>query len=180
MPRRRISEWLSPVIRNPLELMRDRQFNDTTVDSPSTTANYLYLLGALRSKAPGAWADNKLTLTQNFSSAAYLAINTISKQLSSSEMKIMERTGDVQSGDVQLEFSEPSVQFFENPNNEDSWGGLSYSAGQQLGLTGTTLVWNPTLDENEPPSEMYILPTASCLPWPPSPVYPHGSYLVQP
>lgn len=180
MARRRVSEWLGPAIRNPLELMRDRQYQDTTVDSPSVTANYLYLLGALRSKAPGSWADNKLTLTQNFTSAAYLAINTLSKQLSSSEMKIMERTGDVQSGDVQLEFTEPSVRFFEDPNNEDTWGGLSYSMGQQLALTGMSLVWTPTLDENEPPSEMYVLPTASCLPWPPSPVYPHGSYLVQP
>lgn len=95
-------------------------------------------------------------------------------------MKIMERTGDVQSGDVQLEFTEPAVSFFEDPNNEDTWGGLSYSMGQQLGLTGMGLVWCPTLDENEPPTEMYVLPTASCLPWPPSPVYPHGSYLVQP
>lgn len=34
--------------------------------------------------------------------------------------------------------------------------------------------------ELEAPSEMYVIPTATCLPWPPSPVYPHGSYLIQP
>jgi hypothetical protein len=181
MSRRRISEWLQPAYRNPLSLMQDRQFNDSiSIDAPSTTANYLYLLGALRSRAPGQWSSNVLTLTQNFTSSIFLAVNTMSNQMASTEMKIMERTGDVQAGDVQLEHTEPAVRFFEEPNDEDSWGAFSYSISQQMGLTGMSLIWLPQLDENETPSEMYVLPTASCLPWPPSPVYPHGSYLVQP
>lgn len=158
----------------------DKLPKDSVIDAPSTVANFEYLLAALRSKAPGQWSQNLLELSRHFTSAAYLAINTLANQASSAEIHVFERTPDPHEADIELPWTEPCVRLLENPNNDDSAGDLWYQVTQQLSLTGIALVWKPTYNEYQIPEELYTITSSSALPWPPSPIYPHGSYLIQP
>lgn len=174
--RPRIADWLD----TPEAVFTSRLNNDTVIDAPAATANWQYLLGAMRSKAPGAWPQDQLELTRHFTSLIFLAVYTMMKQTESAEMRVMERTRDPLDGDIEIPWSEPVVQLLEDPNDEDNWQDLAGSMTQQAGLTGTALLWKPTYNEMQIPGELYVIPTASALPWPPSPVYPMGSYLIQP
>lgn len=168
----------------PIPDFTGRLHNDTVVDSAAAARDFDYLLGALRSKAPGMWVDNKVELTRHFTSSIFLALNTMCNQAAAAEMRIMEITDDPEVGDVELGWDEPAVQLFDQPNGDDDGPDYIYSTTQQLGLTGSALLWYPGMgDDSDPswsPTESYVIPTATALPWPPSPVYPNGSYLVQP
>ena len=157
-----------------------RGFKDSVIDAPSTVANFEYLLAALRSKAPGQWSQNLLELSRHFTSAAFLAINTLANQAAAAEKKVMERTPNPYDGDIELAQTEPACRLLDDPNNDDSFGDLLYQITQQLSLTGIGLVWKPVYSTADIPTELYTISSASALPWPPSPVYPHGSYLIQP
>lgn len=153
-------------------------YKDAIIDAPSAVANYEYLLGALRSKAPGQWSQNVMELANHFTTVPFLAINTISNQASLSERECFER--GMEEHDYKLPWHDPLCRIIEQPNDDDHWSDLIYQIFQQIGLTGIALVWMPTWKEGQKPTELYVLPTSSCLPWPPSPIYPNGSYLVQP
>lgn len=180
-PRPRMSEWLALHPGKPApNRFTERLYSDSTIDAPSVVSNYEYLLGALRSRAPGQHSSNTQVLANQLTSGIFLAINTQQKQVEISEWKIMEKTHDKKVGDKELDENDPCVQFFQDPNNEDEWVDVASGDCQQLGLTGMALNWIPKLHEKHLPDEMYMVPTATALPWPPSPVYPHGSYLIQP
>lgn len=180
--RPRYSEW-TPT--NPISgigsghVPRDG-YKDSIVDTPSAVANYQYLLGALRSKAPGQWSQNLLELANHFTSAAFLAINTLANQTAACTKKVFERTLDPVEADIELPWSDPVCRMLDEPNDEDYWSDFMYQISQQLSLTGLALIWKPTYTSGEIPKELYVLPSSSCLPMPPSPIYPNGSYLVQP
>src|SRR6516162_9381167 len=165
---------------DPVRKFTDRLSKDTVIDAPSVVANYQYLLGALRSQAPGQWSRNYLELSNQFLSVIFIAIYTMMKQSGEADMAIKEKTHDPEIGDIALPHTEPVCQVIDNPNQDEFWADMAIRVTQQTGLTGTALVWHPSYSELDMPTEMYVLPTSSCLPWPPSPVYPHGSYLVQP
>ncbi len=153
---------------------------DNVIDAPSSVANYMYLLAALRSNAPGQWSANLLELSNHLLGPVYLAVNTMANQAAAADMKLYERTEDPLESDIELPYTEPVVRLLEDPNNDDSFGDLMYQTSQQIGLTGIGLIWKPPSGLGDVPSELYSIPTATALPWPPSPVYPHGSYLIQP
>ena len=155
-------------------------YEDSIIDAPSTVANYEYLLGALRSKAPGQWSQNLLELANHFTTAAFLAINTLANQTSASTHKVFERTIETNESDIELPWTDLICRILDNPNDDDHWSDFAYQISQQLSLTGLALIWKPTYYSDQIPEELYVLPSSSCLPWPPSPIYPHGSYLVQP
>jgi phage portal protein BeeE len=111
--------------------------------------------------------------------AAFLAVNTLANQVAACEYHVYERTPDPHEADLELSWSEPVCRVLHNPNDDDDWSDFSYQVSQQLSLTGTALVWKPA-EGDEVPQELYVLPSAACLPWPPSELHPGGSYLVQP
>lgn len=167
MKRPRIADWLD----------RPGVSKDTVIDN---VASFEYLLSALRSRAPGQWSANLLELSRHFTSAVFLAINSMGNHAAAADVKCWERSLDLTDGDRELGWDEPLVQLIRNPNNDDSTGDFLYQIAQQLSLTGMALVWMPRTTTLEIPSELYVIASASALPWPPSPLHPHGSYLIQP
>lgn len=172
-----LSDWLDSI--GPGDLYRELP-KDSVIDAPSAAANFQYLLAALRSKAPGQWSQNVLELSRHLTGAVFMAVNTMANQAAAAEMKVYERTPDPLEGDIELPYTEPVVKLLEDPNSDDSFGDLMYQVSQQIGLTGIGLIWKPQWGEHDVPTELYSIPTASALPWPPSPQYPNGSYLIQP
>lgn len=169
MPRPRLRDWLNPTrIGAKAHVRADDGFA------------YRHLLAALRSNAPGQWSQNPLEQARHFTSAVFLAINTLAKQAENAEFKIFERDDDPDNGLAELPYSDPLCRLFEDPNPEDGLGDLLYQITQQLALSGISLVWAPRDNPLGLPSELYSIPTATALPQPPSPEYPGGSYLVQP
>lgn len=134
-----------------------------------------HLLSNIRSKAPGMWSSNVFELSRNFTSVVFLALNTLAEQASNCDIKIEERLLD---GYKELNWTEPVSQFLEKPNPLDSFGDIIYQIIQQGGLTGTTLIWMPKIN-NAIPQEMYVMPTALMLPQPRSDQFPNGYYLYQ-
>jgi phage portal protein BeeE len=134
----------------------------------------------MRSKAPGQWSQNIIELANHFTNVAFLAINTLANQAAACEKKVYERADDSYDGHEELNWSEPVCRLLDQPNDDDDFSDLMYKISQQLSLTGIALIWKPIIRENDVPGELYVLPSSSCLPWPPSPIYPNGSYLVQP
>lgn len=179
--RQRISNWIREVQgRRSDDPYTSRLNNDTQVDAASVVSNWEYLLRALRSRAPGMYSQNVQALSQHFTSGVYLALNTMCKQAAQAEWRIFEEIGSPHEPDVELQKHEPVVKLFKNPNNEDDFVDILAQLTQQIGLNGIALEWIPVWGNQIQPEEMYIIPTATALPWPPSPVYPHGSYLIQP
>lgn len=143
MKPKRISEWLgepSQVDRPP---PKRRMFNDTTVDAGSAASNYQYLLGALRSRAPGMYSANVMELARHFTSGIFLAVNTQCNQAAAAEKKVMEKTHDTKIGDIELTYDEPACKLLDEPNTDDDWPDVMYSLTQQIGLTGMALLWAP-------------------------------------
>jgi hypothetical protein len=140
------------------------------------------LLTALRSKAPGQWSQNVFELSRHFTSATFLALNTLATHASDSTFSVVERVDDpdAPNGEVELPWYDPVHQFFENPNPNDTFSDLMYQAMQQKGLTGMAMAWTPPAETDDEPAEMYVLPTANCWPLPASPDFPHGAYRVLP
>src|SRR6185295_6189462 len=137
------------------------------------------LQATLRSYAPGQWSQNIGELARHFTSAAFLAVNTLSKHAMDSTFALYERTDDPEApnGEVQLPWHDPACGLFEDPNPVDTFADLMYQSTQQLSLTGLDLTWRVPGERDEP-TELYNLPTANCWPMPISPEYPHGAYRV--
>lgn len=139
------------------------------------------LLTALRSGAPGQWSQNLLELSRHFTSAAYLAINTMSVQGSASTFEAYERTHTSASpnGKRALGWDDPIHQLFEDPNEQDTWQDLLYQTIQQKCITGLVLTWAPKFRDGDI-SEIYPIPSATAWPMPPTYDMPHGSYRIIP
>jgi len=182
--RPRLSDWLGAAAPNVRQRIpsdfTDRMTLDSTVDVTSTTSGWHYLRAALRSRAPGQWSVSRQELARHLTSSIYLAINTMQKHAAAATKQVFERTNDQKTGDIELGPQERICQLLESPNNDDTWGDVMEGITQQKSLTGISLTWTPQENDNDVPTELYVIPTASALPWPPSPIYPHGSYLIQP
>jgi phage portal protein BeeE len=171
MKRPRLRDWLNPTSAAP-EAKAHVRADDAYA--------FRHLLAALRSNAPGQWSQNPLEQARHFTSAVFLAINTLAKQAENAEVKVLVRDDNPDNGFEELPYSDPVCRLLEDPNPEDNAGDLWYQITQQLSLTGMSLVWAPRDNPLNVPSELYVIPTATALPQPPSPDYPEGSYLVQP
>ncbi len=169
-----------PGVKPSFQNNAQRMYNDTIVDSNSTDMGFNYLLGALRSRAPGQNTANVLELARHLTSGVFVAINTLCNHARSAERKVFEKTHDPKFGDKEIPDTEPVFQLLNDPNNDDDWADIMEDLTKQMKLTGSALLWLPGFEDGYIPSEMYVIPTATALPWPPSPIYQHGSYLVQP
>jgi hypothetical protein len=167
MVRPRLNDWIGTSAR-------------ATPSAPALRDQGL-LLSTLRSYAPGQWSQNVGELARHFTSAAFLAVNTLARHAMDSSFALYERTDDPEApnGEVQLPWHDPACQLFEETNPIDDFADLMYQSVQQLSLTGLDLTWSVPSGRDEP-GELYNLPTANCWPMPPSPEYPHGAYRVLP
>ncbi len=171
MKRPRLADWFNDARPRPAPA------RDTVLDSP---AGYQYLLAALRSRAPGQWSQNLLELSRHFTSAIFLAINTLAKQAENADWRVYERDPGEPESKTQLPHTDPLCRLLEDPNAEDSTGDLLYQVTQQLSLTGISLVWTPRHNPLDIPSELYVIPSATAFPLPHSATYPDGAYRVMP
>jgi len=168
--RPRIRDWLDT------DAPKQAPVRDTVVDSPF---GYHYLLAALRSRAPGQWSQNLLELSRHFSSAIFLAVNTLANQ-AAAEHRVYERDPDEPESKTQLPHSDPLCRLLEDPNSDDSTGDLLYQITQQLSLTGISLTWMPRNNDLDVPSELYSIPSCTAFPLPQSAGYPNGAYRILP
>lgn len=169
--RPRLADWFNDTRPRPAPA------RDTALDSP---AGYHYLLAALRSRAPGQWSQNLLELSRHFTSAIFLAINTLAKQAENADWRVYERDPDEPESKTQLPHTDPLCRLLEDPNPDDSTGDLLYQIAQQLSLTGIALVWTPRNNPLDVPSELYVIPSATAFPLPHSAAHPDGAYRVMP
>lgn len=151
--------------------------NSGLINAQGSQQEYLYR--ALNIRSPGQWSANQYELSRHFTSAAYLAINTLANQAAASTWKVMQETPDPNDGDEELPPYDPLVKIFKYPNEDDSIGDLSYQISQQISLTGVALLWTPKVKSNVP-NEFYVIPTVSALPMMPSNSLPQGSYQIFP
>ena len=147
------------------------------------------LLMAMRSRAPGAWTDDRWQETNSLQGIQYLAIHRTCEQLSQSEFQVFEK--DEKHPDGKRPASSPGglklIQRLQHPNSRDSFGDWMYRCGQQINLTGSALTWMvPNKFDGDSPKgqsilEMYCIPTATAIPQPAvNPQYPDGYYRIQP
>lgn len=156
-----------------------------TRQEPSRAYNDVQrLLIALRSHSPGPWTANLMELSRHFTSAVYIAVNTLATHASRSTFHVFERTDDpnVPGGEIELPWTDPVHELIENPNPEDTFADVMYQSVQQLSLTGMSLTW--VVPGGSGPAEFYNLPTANCWPLTAGTYdpkrYPHGGYRVIP
>lgn len=180
----RLADWLnSPTISKDMSPAQDGGLKDFLV--------------TLRKGAPGQWSQNLIELARHKVGMVFLAVNTMSNQMYGSSFGIFERIKGKASrnqgagndarqvmtgGQVQLPWEDPIHQFFENPNNQDTFGDILFQANDQISITGTALIWTPPNDRGRfsQPKEMYVIPTATAWPMPPSDTYTNGAWRVSP
>jgi phage portal protein BeeE len=167
----RLRDWLNERDEVPPRFARENFGN---------TYTFKYLLDALRSRAPGQWSQNLLELSRHFTSAIFLAVNTLANQVAAAEWKAYERDPDIPDGKSQLHHTDPLCRLIEDPNGDDSTADLGYQLTQQLDITGMALIWVPRDNALDLPSEMYVIPTATAFPLPQSDGYPQGAYRILP
>lgn len=146
------------------------------------------LLDSLRSRAPGIWATNKISLAQSMRGLPYLAINTLATQFAAAKPVLYQEVDDEldEDGRIRLSRSDPMYRVLKKPNPLETWGDVAYQMSQQLDTTGMCLIWLPTessttgQDDGFEPQEMYVIPTGTAFPLPRSPQYPEGAYRVIP
>lgn len=73
--------------------------------------------------------------------------------------------------------SHPAARLLTRPSWRFDGGLFRYQLIQQLDTTGTALVWAVPNSAGSP-AELWVIPTGSAQPQPPSPTYPEGSYRV--
>lgn len=156
-----------------------------TLQMPRQLNELQHLLVSLRTRGPGPWTVNVMELARHFTSAVYIAVNTLGTHASRSTFHIYERTTDrsVPNGETQLPWDDPIHELFEEPNPEDTHADVLYQETQQLCLTGMSLTW-VVPGAHGWPAEFYNLPTANLWPVPPG-VYngrdfPRGAYRAIP
>lgn len=165
MTRPRLNDWLS----------------SPAAPRTKSASDFSSFLGAMRQGGPGQWSQNLLKLSQHFTGAAFLAINTKATQASGSRFEIFERTDDPDApeGKRQLPHYDPIHELFEDPNPQDTFHDLLYQVTQQRGLTGISLTWKVPTRAGDV-REIYSIPTATAWPVPPTPEMPRGAYRVLP
>lgn len=148
----------------------------------STEAAYQYLLGSLRTNAPGYADQNFFEMARAYTGSVYLAINTLVTQCGQATYKLYEEDPDEPDSKTPLSHYEDASQLIHEPNPDDTFQEILEQTALQYNLTGTAALWVPhdVDDPDDVPREMYVLSTASLLPQPISPDYPNGAYLVQP
>ena len=74
---------------------------------------------------------------------------------------------------------DPLVKLMKEPNPSQSGGLFNYERLQQLGLTGTALIWNVPNQKGKP-IQRYVVPTAIAQPNRPTTEFPNGYYRIMP
>ncbi len=167
MARQRLSDWMTSPSTAPADTGNARSLD--------------ILVSTLRASPPGQWSANVFELSRHFTSATYLAVNTLAKHAMDSKFKLHERvdSADAPNGKVELAWHDPAVDLFENPNPVDTFADLMYQTVQQLSITGMGMTWAPPSERDEP-AELYNLATCTLWPMPPSPQFPFGAYRASP
>ena len=141
------------------------------------------LLGALRSKAPGGWTDDRWEQSRRFTDIAYVGIHRQNELLTQCEFQVFREAPDDPEGKRPVDRKEPAyelVKLLKRPNDEDSFGDLVSQWNLQLDLTGTALTW-VVPNALGKPRELYSIPTATAVPQPiVTPQHPQGCYRIQP
>lgn len=149
------------------------------------------LLGALGSRAPAGWTDDRWEQVRQFTGIQYVAIHRISDQMSQGEFQVFHEDESHPEGKRPVSRDDPPeggrdcrpydlVKLLKRPNEEDSFGDLMYVWNQQLDLTGTSLTWT-VLNQLKYPYRLYPIHTPTAVPQPTvTPEFPQGCYRVQP
>lgn len=172
-------------------------------------AGYLQKVSALRpylaGTMPGFWSSDHISESQRYTNFTYCAVTALCDQAAQATVTVY-RTGGTKkakdrrrrlnkrlgqrkksSGNQQhqaddrepMDSRHPLVRLLNRPNPEQSGSSLRYQCMQQLSLHGTAHVWIIRNDYGTP-VELYVIPTASAVPLPPSNEMPRGSYRVSP
>jgi hypothetical protein len=152
---------------------------------PKTLNELQHLLVSLRSRGPGPWSVNVSELARHFTSAVFVAVNTLMTHAGRSTFKMVERTTDpsIPNGEVELPWDDPLHELIETPNPEDTLSDYIEQTVQQRSLTGMACTW-VVPGSGGKPAEFYSLPTSNLWPVPPG-VYngnhfAHGAYRAIP
>ncbi len=163
--------------------------------SLDTSASFIRLLQAYRSKSPGGWSDDRWEQSRHFVGISYVAIHRQNEMLVQSEFQVFKKDINHPEGKRPITPNDPPegpertaknirpydlVRLLEKPNNEDGFGSLLENWNLQLDLTGTALTWMVP-NQWGVPFELYSIPTATAIPQPiVNPAFPHGYYRIQP
>lgn len=142
-----------------------------------------YLM-SLRSDAPSQWTSSHLTESQRSRGAVYVALKVLMDQAASATLRCYHWDPDARmEGDTSartpLPRDHPLSRLFHRPNNHESGSYLRRKIVQQLGLTGTSLLWRVNNGLRKP-AELWSIPTGTYQPVPVSPEYPDGAYRIMP
>lgn len=142
------------------------------------------LLQAMRSMAPGGWSDDRWEQSRHDEGMQYVAIHRKCEQLSQAEFAVFRKDDSHPDGKRPVKRGEPGYEInglLEHPNKQDSFGDMMYRIGQQMDLTGSALTWMIPNRLADRIVELYVLPTAICVPQPAvNPDYPDGYWRIQP
>jgi phage portal protein BeeE len=156
--------------------------NSTAAGTPAAQVR---LLQAMRSKAPGGWSDDRWEQSRHWTGIEYIAGHRKCEQLAQSEFQVFKEDLNHQDGKRPLTPNDGKaydfIRLLKKPNWKDTFGDFMYRIGQQMLMTGSALIWMIPNVFGDQILEMYVLPTALCVPQSViNPDYPHGYYRMQP
>ena len=155
---------------------------------------------ALSQGTPGSWASDHRTEAQHFTGWNYVAIRAIAMQAAQADVNVYDDSRDVagQSKTIRkgwrqrtkayrpdtgesppLPSDHPLVQMNKRPNPSQSGASQRYEQVVQLLLTGSAYKWKVPNTQGKT-VETYVIPTAVCIPIPPSRELPRGGWRVDP
>lgn len=157
----------------------------------------MFLLRSLAGGLPGAWTSDHRKESEFFNHWNGVAIHQICLQLMQADVVVYQDTSPgarrkrrlkayaTQGESQELPETDPLVKLMKRPNPWESGGVFRYRRGQQLELTGVSMVWNvPTIAsrnaERRKVNMRLVIPTALATPVAPSRELPFGGWRVQP
>lgn len=133
----------------------------------------------LATLGPAGWASDHAEEANQCSGWTYVAVDARATRVAGATLEVFRQAPGVanEEGQAPVRPDHPLVRLLRRPNPKYGLRGLLYRIEMQLRLTGTALVWAPKNGLGLP-GRLWVLPTATARPQPPSAEYPEGSYLV--